>query len=131
MKAGLAFCINYTGLEDKWLEANQWGHGLCRSNLWRCICCEWCLESRPAALPSATSICCACVHCYAHFLNLALVGTCSTLFPLYVIFFKYALENIHNLFRVCWLTVGSSECFPFKSPKLSSQSIQQKLPLVY
>ena len=101
MKAEVPVCINHTDFENNWLEPHKWGCGLYSSDLWWCICCEWCLEWKPGTPLSATSICYyACVHCYAHFFKFSSLGYMFYTFPLYVIFFKYALENIHNLFKV-------------------------------
>lgn len=131
-KAEAPGCINHTGFEDNRLEPHKGGCGLCSSNLWWCIWCEWCLEWKPGALPSAASICYyACVHCYAHFLNLALMGTCSTLSSC-MWFFKICFRKYTQSFQsLCWLTGGSCECFPFESLKWSSQKCTTKPTLVY
>lgn len=126
-KAKIPGCINHTGFEDNWLEPHKVVCGSCSSDLWRCIWYEWCLEWRPGALPSAASICYyACVHCYAHFLNLALVGTCSPLSSC-LWFFKICFRKYTQSFQsLCWLTGGSYECFPFESLKWSSQKCTTK-----
>ena len=121
MEARVPAYINHTGFKDNWLESDQWGCGFCSPNLWRCICSEWCLDWKPGTLPSATSICYACVCCYAHFLILALVGTCSTLSACtwfsQICFRKYT-QSFQSL---CWLTGGPFECFPLESLELSSR----------